>query len=497
MVQAVAPQLDQRLARGMKPRLWKLTARQLHDAFWHARGVQCVRLGEKQPIQRAAELYLLIDPDHMVLFSVSDLTSRLTWHNALVTRVRLVDESSERYSEHVELDDNGWVQRIGRRYRPRHQGSTRIVLTRSRRVATMWMHAETRRAGWVRVRRAVPWSRVDYWRCGGHVLSADRAEDQRALIDELVRCWPNPGQAIRGVEEFEPGIWGPVDQPLPRSAVRIGPIWYGVDGNGQNKAQLPRCVVGPAWVDDSEHDFDDDKQRMAPQLIDIKPIAEVEEDQVNTSEQSMPRSRRPMYLFCKRMLDICASAALLLMLLPVMVIVALLILLEDGRPVFFGHIRQGRGGKLFTCWKFRSMIRNAEQIARELDAYNQCDGPQVYIQDDPRVTRVGRILRPVHLDELPQLWNVLVGQMSLVGPRPSPDDENQYCPAWRDIRLSVRPGITGLWQLYRRREPGEDFQEWIRYDIRYVRRAGLRLDFKILAMTAWVMVFGRGDSEVQ
>jgi lipopolysaccharide/colanic/teichoic acid biosynthesis glycosyltransferase len=183
--------------------------------------------------------------------------------------------------------------------------------------------------------------------------------------------------------------------------------------------------------------------------------------------------------------------------LPVMFLIGLLILLEDGRPVFFGHWRQGRGGRLFTCWKFRSMIRNAEQVAHELEQYNSCDGPQVFIQDDPRVTRMGRILRPSHLDELPQLWNVLVGQMSLVGPRPSPDGENQFCPAWRDIRLSVRPGITGLWQLNRRREPGEDFQEWIRYDIRYVRRAGLRMDFKILVKTAWVMIFGRGDSAVQ
>jgi lipopolysaccharide/colanic/teichoic acid biosynthesis glycosyltransferase len=136
------------------------------------------------------------------------------------------------------------------------------------------------------------------------------------------------------------------------------------------------------------------------------------------------------------------------------------------------------------------MVRDAERIARQLDQ-NVCDGPQVYIQNDPRVTKAGRILRSTNLDELPQFWNVLMGQMSLVGPRPSPDDENQYCPAWRDLRLSVRPGITGLWQLERTREPGEDFQEWIKYDIQYVQRASFKLDMIILLRTAQMMLLRR------
>jgi lipopolysaccharide/colanic/teichoic acid biosynthesis glycosyltransferase len=161
--------------------------------------------------------------------------------------------------------------------------------------------------------------------------------------------------------------------------------------------------------------------------------------------------------------------------------------------VFFGHIRQGRGGRPFACWKFRTMHHHAQQIAWQLEAYNQADGPQVFIRDDPRVTRVGRYLRKSHLDEFPQFFNVLVGQMSLVGPRPSPDDENQFCPAWRDLRLSVRPGITGLWQLQRTREPGEDFQEWIRYDIEYVENASLWLDLKIMVRTAWMMARGRPE----
>jgi lipopolysaccharide/colanic/teichoic acid biosynthesis glycosyltransferase len=109
---------------------------------------------------------------------------------------------------------------------------------------------------------------------------------------------------------------------------------------------------------------------------------------------------------------------------------------------------------------------------------------------DPRLTRVGRFIRKSNLDELPQFLNVLAGHMSVVGPRPSPRRENQYCPAWREARLSVRPGITGLWQVMRTRRQGLDFQEWIRFDLEYVRRAGWVLDLRIMCRTAWMVVRG-------
>ncbi len=134
------------------------------------------------------------------------------------------------------------------------------------------------------------------------------------------------------------------------------------------------------------------------------------------------------------------------------------------------------------------MRKNAESMVIQLQDQNKADGPQVFIENDPRVTRVGRVLRKLQIDELPQLWNVLRGDMSLVGPRPSPDRENQFCPAWREIRLSVRPGITGLWQVRRTRAAGEDFQEWIKYDIEYVQRASFLLDIKILFKTFGVLI---------
>ena len=137
------------------------------------------------------------------------------------------------------------------------------------------------------------------------------------------------------------------------------------------------------------------------------------------------------------------------------------------------------------------MVRHADKLSPELVGENICDGPQVFIKHDGRITGVGRLLRRLQIDEIPQFWNVLLGHMSIVGPRPSPDEENQYCPAWRDLRLSVRPGITGLWQIRRTRAPGEDFQEWIRYDIEYVRRANFWFDLAVCIRTAWVLLLGR------
>jgi len=177
----------------------------------------------------------------------------------------------------------------------------------------------------------------------------------------------------------------------------------------------------------------------------------------------------------------------LLFTVPLYPFIMLAIWLEDGRPFFFVHRRETLGGREFPCIKFRSMRKDAEHIKRELAGRNQADGPQFFIEDDPRLTRVGRVIRKCNVDELPQFINVLLGHMSVVGPRPSPYRENQYCPPWREARLSVRPGITGLWQVKRTRRRGADFQEWIKYDIEYVESANWRLDLWIIWRTLGVL----------
>lgn len=194
------------------------------------------------------------------------------------------------------------------------------------------------------------------------------------------------------------------------------------------------------------------------------------------------------YLWLKRAVDVTASAAGLIALTPLLLGVAALIKLTSRGPVFFAHKRQGLGGHEFFCLKFRSMAVGADAMQDALRDKNEVDGPQFRIVKDPRLTRLGAWLRRFNIDELPQLFNVLFGNMSLVGPRPSPDSENQLCPAWRRTRLSVKPGITGLWQVLRRRQcPQSDFQEWIYYDVEYARHRSLWLDWQILLHTPIAM----------
>ena len=193
--------------------------------------------------------------------------------------------------------------------------------------------------------------------------------------------------------------------------------------------------------------------------------------------------RRGPYASWKPIVEAFLAASALVLLSPLLLLVALLVKLDSRGPVFFGHKREGRHGRLFQCWKFRTMHVGADVRERELRARSLVDGPQFKLQRDPRITRVGRWLRVTNLDELPQLFNVARGEMSLVGPRPSPFQENQMCVPWREGRLSVRPGITGLWQVCRHERAEGDFHQWIQYDLLYVRHSSFAVDMKILAAT--------------
>ncbi len=192
----------------------------------------------------------------------------------------------------------------------------------------------------------------------------------------------------------------------------------------------------------------------------------------------------------KRVMDIVVATGVLVLFAPVFPVIALAIKLNSPGPVFFGHRREGRHGRPFHCVKFRSMRTGADQIQEKLRTVSEVDGPQFKMADDPRITRVGHFLRETYLDEIPQFLNVLAGDMSVIGPRPSPKAENTLCPYWRYARLSVRPGVTGLWQVHRTRHPMKDFQEWIRYDTEYVKSLSLWMDLKIFLQT-FVKMLGR------
>lgn len=204
-----------------------------------------------------------------------------------------------------------------------------------------------------------------------------------------------------------------------------------------------------------------------------------------TPEENSPRS---IYAVIKYAVDITGAVVGLAVVAPLMLLIAFAIKLDSRGPVFFSQKRCGKGGKEFWMHKFRTMVQDAEQRQKALQASNNVDGPMFKLEEDPRITRMGKLLRKTSLDELPQLLNVLRGEMSLVGPRPLAYDEMKFCPTWRDVRLSVHPGLTGLWQVKARNR--NRFSEWIRYDLEYVRGHSLWLDIYILVRTARVLLKG-------
>lgn len=191
----------------------------------------------------------------------------------------------------------------------------------------------------------------------------------------------------------------------------------------------------------------------------------------------------------KRALDIFIAALLLLVLSPLLLLIAALIRLTSGAPVLYAWRVVGQSGRPFVGYKFRTMVTNADQIKRELMERNEMRGGPVFkIKDDPRVTPIGRILRKYSLDELPQLWSVLKGDMSLVGPRPPLQTEYAQFEEWQKRKLAVKPGMTCLWQV---RGKPSDWNEWLRLDFEYIDRWSLWLDLKILWQTFVVVITGK------
>lgn len=193
------------------------------------------------------------------------------------------------------------------------------------------------------------------------------------------------------------------------------------------------------------------------------------------------------YLTVKRLFDIAASLFALLITLPLTLVVSLCIYLDDRGPIFYTQERIGKDGKPFRIYKFRSMCQNADAKKKELTDKNEVNGAMFKMSNDPRVTRVGCFIRRHSIDELPQLINVLLGNMTVVGPRPPlPEEVNQYSKHDKE-RLKVKPGCTGLWQVSGRNSL--DFDEMVELDIDYIEHASLLLDMKICFKTIWIMIY--------
>lgn len=201
--------------------------------------------------------------------------------------------------------------------------------------------------------------------------------------------------------------------------------------------------------------------------------------EVITKEKSI------IYKFFKRLLDIICSLLGLIILCPVLLIVAILIKLESRGAVIFSQKRVGLNGNEFKMYKFRSMVQNAEELKEKLAKQNEMSGPMFKIKDDPRVTKVGKFIRKTSIDELPQLINVLKGEMSLVGPRPSLPKEVSKFEPWMLKRLQVKPGLTCYWQVLGRNNV--DFEDWMKLDLQYVNDRSFWLDLKLILKTVTVL----------
>lgn len=212
---------------------------------------------------------------------------------------------------------------------------------------------------------------------------------------------------------------------------------------------------------------------------------------VSAETRAPQMGRRSLQNQLKRALDLALGLPALLLVSPIMGLAALAILTIDGPPIFYDWRVVGKNGRPFLSWKFRTMVPDADRRKQGLLEFNEMQGPVFKMRRDPRVTRTGRLLRKYSLDELPQLWSVVKGDMSLVGPRPPLVSEYRAFQEWQKRKLSVTPGLTCLWQVEGRANIN-DFDHWVRMDLAYIDSWSLSLDLRILWRTVFAVIRGNG-----
>jgi lipopolysaccharide/colanic/teichoic acid biosynthesis glycosyltransferase len=440
--------------------------------------------------------FSLLELDLQSLVSQDPTVGDPRWASHLVAFASTDREGTREYAE---FDGEGRVRRIQRYYDtvtwPFISGVTASLLPASslrggELVATPLVELRSRLAA-----RGVPSRDLPI---SGPAFDLGGEEGLLALTERFVRNTVGTarrgpvliggGQVIHPTARLVEPVVVQRDVVIEEHAVVLGPALLGAGSRIGAGAVVAQSLVGPGCVVPEQGRVshrallaDDDARPPSP--VRALPVTIPDAGE----ELDTPRVR---YIKVKRVLDTAVATALLLLLLPLLLLIAILIALDSPGAVFYAQDREGWRGRRFRCWKFRTMHLAAESQERELRAQSFVDGPQFKLARDPRLTRMGRILRPSSLDELPQLINVIRGEMAFVGPRPSPFRENQLCVDWRKGRLSVRPGITGLWQVCRHDREEGDFHQWIEYDLLYVREMSAALDFRILLATV-ITVGGR------
>jgi lipopolysaccharide/colanic/teichoic acid biosynthesis glycosyltransferase len=442
---------------------------------------------------------LLVDTAQFPVDS-SDLAVQLKRRYGTASAIHLVSAASDGCDAHecVHLDDDGCVRRIQRYY----EGVTWRVtcgiccsLVAVAAIETLRPVALANLAAFRQdLAREGTVARDICLEHGGTGLSVEHAllTLSESVIRKMSADAPGPFIAAGGTGEIHPTarLLGPVvvqeGVTIEAGAHVIGPSLIGAGARLGAGAAVAQSLVLPGTAVPSRamirgRVFSGADRRVRP--LEVVRRAAPAPLSVPPDTPGAAIERGGSYVRVKRALDCFVALLGLVVLAPLLAIVAILIKLTSRGPVFFGHRREGLGGKEFCCWKFRTMVADADVRQRALYQQNKVDGPQFKMENDPRITRIGRWLRATNIDELPQLINVVLGQMSLIGPRPSPFRENQICVPWRQARLSVRPGITGLWQICRHDREAGDFHQWIHFDMLYVRHLSLWLDLKILIGT--------------
>jgi lipopolysaccharide/colanic/teichoic acid biosynthesis glycosyltransferase len=424
-----------------------------------------------------AELFMLTDGQTLALFSVRQAVKSLYWIKPTLLFVRLRGRLRPQYREVINEDDCGVFLNFERHYGPPQGRTARLALTTNRRLAERWQDADEADFSWRALRHQAQQIFHETLVADGRCFDRGNLEDLDRLVHEMVEKWDNPASTINGVTEYDRGIWGAAEAENLLLSPILGHVWI---GSGRT---LPEgeSVAGPAVL------WDNRETRTSAAALKWENIEPDEVPKKGTRSLARSSSFRRI---STRAFDLAFSLLVMLFMFPLYPLIMLAIWIDDGRPFFYSQRRETTGGREFPCLKFRTMRKDAEKLRAELAAKNQSDGPQFFLANDPRCTRVGKWLRKTNLDETPQFLNVILGHMSVVGPRPSPRSENQFCPEWREARLSIRPGITGLWQVMRTRREGLHFQEWIRFDVEYVERSGWLLDLKIIFRTLLLLMRG-------
>jgi lipopolysaccharide/colanic/teichoic acid biosynthesis glycosyltransferase len=315
------------------------------------------------------------------------------------------------------------------------------------------------------------------------ILSRARATDEIGWFDDQFLCAVLPDTLASGAWHFAEDVCAIIAERAPRPiyAVYSYPSKWFDGGDGKN---------------DGDKGPDSPTRRSADMRPDdvVPTYADHESAQHNSRTAVRPMEHllaRPLPIW-KRCIDILGASFIILMASPVMLMAALLIKLGSKGPALFLQKRAGLGGRPFTIYKFRTMCIDAEAKKQELRKFSEQDGPAFKMKRDPRVTRVGAILRKTSIDELPQLFNVIKGDMTLVGPRPLPLNESEGCERWQRRRLDVTPGLTCIWQVKGRSTVS--FAEWVRMDVAYIRHRTLFQDVRILLQTVPAVLLRKGAS---